>query len=176
MKNPFARAAIACMMLWSFSMSPVHAADAPAEAACQQRPLNLDLDRLRQEAVVQSLSVDPSHTTATVLFADGDVLRVGSTGCVTPMLSARLWVARDDGMTDEAWFGRARWIAEHVLQPARAAQVATSLANGRPAITHVEGGLRLDSPLADGAGYSLMVVRAPRDGLGASLSLVLRNL
>jgi hypothetical protein len=36
--------------------------------------------------------------------------------------------------------------------------------------------MKIERALADGAGYSLAVVRTPRDGLGSSLSMVFRHL
>lgn len=169
------RVVLAGAVLLCSPWGTLHAADAPDDTGCPQRPLPMDVDHLRQDKDVQAVSVNASRTSATVLFVDGDVLRVGTIGCVRPTLSARLWVANDEGMTDDAWLGRARSVAARVLDPSRAAQLTASLANGQP-VTHVDGGLKVQRPLADGAGYSLTVVRTPYDGLGTSMSLVVHNL
>ena len=144
-------------------------------AGCPIRPLDMDVAHVKTTPGVQSVVVDASGTRATVMFGNGDVLRVATTGCVTPMLSARLWVAGDDAMSDATWLQRARSVGELVLAPASFAQVNESL-KGDVAITHAEGGMKIERALADGAGYSLAVVRTPRDGLGSSLSMVFRHL
>jgi hypothetical protein len=170
-----ARVVLAAAVLLYSPWGLLHADDAPDDAGCPQRPLAMDVDHLRQDKDVQAVSVNASRTSATVLFVDGDVLRVGTIGCVKPSLSARLWVANDEGLTDDAWLSRARSVATRVLEPGRAAQLTASLASGQP-VTHVDGGLKVQRALADGAGYSLTVVRTPYDGLGTSMSLVVHNL
>ncbi|MGO4502343.1 MULTISPECIES: hypothetical protein [unclassified Dyella] len=146
-----------------------------ASVGCPIRPLTIDIAHLKATAGVQSVVLDPTATRATVMYDNGDVLRVASTGCVTSMLSARLWVAGDDAMSDALWLERARSVTELVLAPAAFAQVSASLKADAP-VSHVDGGMKIDRALADGAGYSLTVVRTPRDGLGASMSLVFRRL
>jgi hypothetical protein len=91
------------------------------------------------------------------------------------MLAARLWLAGDDALTDAMWLERARTITSQVLPAAPSAQVIASL-NSAGSLNHVDGGIKLDRTLADGAGYSMAVVRTPRDGLGSSMSLVFRHL
>lgn len=142
---------------------------------CPVHPLPIDIARLRAAPGVDSVVPDASGTRVTVMFANGDVLRVGATGCLTSMLAVRLWPAGDEPRSDAMWLQRARSVAGLVLAPAQSAQVNASLESGA-AITHVDGGLTLERPLANGAGYSLTVVRTPRDGLGPSLSMVFRNL
>ena len=146
-----------------------------ASVGCPIRPLKIDLVHLKATAGVQSVALDSAATRMTVMYDNGDVLRVASTGCVTSMLSARLWVAGDDAMPDALWLERARSVAGLVLAPAASAQVAASL-NADAPVTHVDGGMKIDHALADGAGYSLTVVRTPHDGLGSSLSMVFRRL
>lgn len=146
-----------------------------ASVGCPIRPLTIDIAHLKATAGVQSVALDNAAARMTVMYGNGDVLRVASTGCVTSMLSARLWVAGDEGASDAQWLERARAVAELVLAPAASAQVNASLKSDAP-VTHVDGGMKFDRALADGAGYSLTVVRTPRDGLGASMSLVFRRL
>jgi len=155
------------------SSMQAHAED--ASTGCPVRPLAVDAAQLKSAAGVQSVVFDADHTRATVMFANGDVLRAGTTGCVTPMVSVRLWVAGEDAASDGTWLERARTVTSLVLAPASAAQVDASLKSDS-AVTHVDGGMKADHALGNGAGYSLTVVRTPRDSLGASLSLVFRNL
>jgi hypothetical protein len=155
------------------STMPAHADD--ASAGCPLRPLAADAARLKSAPGVQSVVFAADNTRATVLFDDGGVLRLGTTGCVTPMVSARLWLAAEDGLSDAMWLQRARTVTDLVLASASAAQVDASLTNDA-AVTHVDGGIKVDRALGNGSGYSLTVVRTPRDGLGSSLSLVFRNL
>jgi hypothetical protein len=153
--------------------APVLAED--ALAGCPARPLAMDMARLKAVPGVQAVVLDPSATRATVTYANGDVLRVATTGCVTPMLSARLWVAGGEASSDAQWLERARSVASLVLAPAPYGEVSTSL-QGDATLTHVDGGMKIERALPNGAGYSLTVVRVPRDGLGSSLSMVFRNL
>jgi hypothetical protein len=146
-----------------------------AAVGCPIRPLTVDVAHLKATAGVQSVALDNAAARITVMYDNGDVLRIASTGCVTSMLSARQWVAGDDAMSDALWLERARSVTELVLAPAAAAQVSASLKGDSP-VSHVDGGMKIDRALADGAGYSLTVVRTPRDGLGASMSLVFRRL
>lgn len=146
-----------------------------ASAGCPVRPLDLDMTRLKAEPGVQTVALDPSGARATVMYANGDVLRVANTGCITSALSARLWIAGDDASSDAQWLERARAVARLVLAPAPYDAVNASL-QGNGAVTHVDGGLKTERALPNGAGYSLNVVRVPRDGLGPSMSMVFRNL
>lgn len=170
MRVDVVRRALCSAVLLTAAWSSANAEDA---AGCPSRAM--DVSRLKTAAGVQSVVVDAGATRATVLFANGDVLRMGTTGCVAPMLTARLWVAGDDALSDAAWFERARSVAALVLAPAQSAQVDASLAS-QATVTHVDGGLRLERALSNGSGFSLAVVRTPRDSLGSSLSMVFRNL
>lgn len=142
---------------------------------CPLRPLAANAHQLKAVPGVMSVVVDETSTHATLIFFNGDVLRLGTTGCVTPMISARLWVAGDDTLTDAMWLDRARDVARLALSPASSAKVVASL-QGDAAVTHADGGLKMERAMGDGAGYSLAVVRAPHDSLGASLSMVFRHL
>jgi hypothetical protein len=146
-----------------------------ATAGCPLRPLAVDAAQLKATQGIQSVVVDATGTHATVIFNNGDVLRMGSTGCVTPMIAARLWVAGDDALSDAMWLERARSVAALALAPTASSRVDASL-KGDLAITHADGGMKIEHTLGDGAGYTLLVARVPRDGLGASLSMVFRNL
>lgn len=150
--------------------SAVSAEDAPG---CPMRALNVA--QLKAAPGVQSVVVDASGSRATLIFANGDVLRMGTSGCVIPMLAARLWIAGDDALSDEAWLEHARAVAALALTPVQYAQVGAALAGNAP-VMHVDGGLKLERALDNGAGFSLTVVRTPRDTLGASLSMVFRKL
>lgn len=170
MRVNFARCALLSSLLLAAAWSP---ASADEVDGCPSRVV--DVSQVKVAAGVQSVVVDASATRATVIFTNGDVLRLGTTGCVTPMLAARLWVAGDDALSDAAWLERARSVAALVLAPAQSAQVGASLASNAT-VTHVDGGLKIDHALGNGSGFSLAVVRAPHDSLGSSLSMVFRNL
>lgn len=170
MRFEFSKAVLGVAVWLACAGSPASADDA---AACPTRALNVA--QVKAAPGVQSVVVDASASRATAIFANGDVVRLGTTGCVTPMLAARLWVAGDDALSDAAWLDRARSIAALLLPPAQATQVNAALAS-HASPTHVDGGLKLERALGNGSGFSLTVVRAPRDSLGASLSMVFRNL
>ncbi|WP_198651416.1 hypothetical protein [Dyella sp. C11] len=155
------------------SWQPAMADD--ASEGCPVRALNVDSDHLKTLPGVRSVVFDARRTRATLIYNNGDVLRVGATGCVTPMISARLWVADDGEMSDALWMDRARSVAGLVLTPASSERFNASLKNDST-VTHADGGMKVERALGDGAGYSMAVVRSPRDSLGASLSLVFRNL
>jgi len=168
-------ALLASTLLWVLPWMTAAAETPVTPAECPMRTLGVDIDRLRHAANVQSVATDAASASVTVLFTNGDALRVGVTGCVTPMLSARLWVGADGTASDAQWLERARWIAGLILPAQRAAQVSATLQDAT-VDTHVDGGFRLERAMPAGGGYSLAVVRTPRDGLGTSLSMVFRNL
>ncbi|WP_426270297.1 hypothetical protein ACN9MB_21885 [Dyella kyungheensis] len=164
-----------CGSLMSF-VADAHAAE-PDDAitACPVRKLEMDIEHLKSEADVQSVMLDPAGLRATVLYRNGDVLRVGTIGCMTPMIAARLWVVNDEGRTDQGWMARARTIAQVVLTTGQFSRVDAAL-QGAQTVIPTDTGFKFERALAGGAGYSVAVLRAPHDSLGPSLSAVFSNL
>ncbi|MET3653801.1 hypothetical protein [Dyella japonica] len=161
--------------LASFAASSQAAVPDDAITACPVRKLDIDIERLKSAADVQSVILDPAGLRLTVLYRNGDVLRAGTIGCMTPMIAARLWVVNDEGRTDQGWIARARELAQIVLTDSQFSRVDSALQSDR-SVTPTDTGFKVEHALAGGAGYSVAVIRAPRDSLGLSLSIVFRNL
>ncbi|WP_114240186.1 hypothetical protein [Dyella sp. C9] len=166
--------ALCVVLLGVYAVAPPAHADLPP-AACPARTLELDEATVRAAIGVQDVVMDAGHAQATVLFANGDVLRVAQTGCLKPVLVARLWTDARDGVADEIWKQRATMVSQLVLKPERAAQVTASLqAAGVDARNN--GAPRIERELPGHAGYSMTVMRSAQDGLGQFLSMVYLNL
>jgi hypothetical protein len=162
-------------VLAAAALAPAHAGTAPPPATCPTRTLDLDIAQLRGISGVRDVVMEDGSPTATVLFANGDVLRIAQTGCVKPVLVARLWVTGQDGVSDEVWKQRASLVSRLALKPDRAAQVAASLET-TGVDQRINGGPKIERPLPNGAGYSMTVMRSTQDSLGLFLSMVYLNL
>lgn len=142
----------------------------PPAVICEPKPLSLDMPRLRHTDGVQDAILDSSKSKLTVLFADGDVLLVGSSGC-DPSVSARLLVTHENLLTDLEWRQKIKDVASLVLSPMDAERVNQSI--GTAEIKERSGGgISIDSGLASRPGYWATVSGIPLDGLGRSMSIV----
>jgi hypothetical protein len=150
---------------------PPSAVDPTKVTSCQTRPLPLDMARLRSIKQVQSVVVDSSASVATLLFANGDVLRIGTMGCVSALLSARLWVADRAFITDATWIEKARFVTGLVLEPDQARQISDSLETPNM-VRLLEGAMSIEGKVAGRTRYSMTVSARPTDNLGSSMSIV----
>jgi hypothetical protein len=145
--------------------------DAPPPASCEARPLVLDMARLKSAAGVQSVVADASTSHVTVLFANGDVLRIGTMGCTSDLLAARLWVADRTFLPDTIWFAKAKFVTDLVLDAEQARRLDESLKTPRIE-RQPNGGMSIENLGASAPHYAMTVTGRPADNLGLSMSIV----
>ncbi|MGC1546968.1 MAG: hypothetical protein WA777_00410 [Rhodanobacter sp.] len=117
-------AALLAVMAGGVPQPPV--SFAPTRPPCQVQPASLDIDRLRSTKDVLSVIPDAKKLNATVLFADGDVLKVQSKGCITSVIDAKLWISNPT-FVDASLIEKAKQITSLILSPVEARQVEISM-------------------------------------------------
>lgn len=147
----------------------------PAVAPYLNKPLSLDIARLRRTHGVRDAVLDSSNSQLTVLFTNGDVLLAASSESGSAVTTRLLVTHANLLTTDEDWREKIKLVAGLVLSPLNAKRVDQSL--GSAVFEQRSGGaMSIDSGSATQPEYGGTISGMQLDGLGRSMSIVYRRL
>ncbi len=144
----------------------------PSIPPCTPGPLPVDVARLHAMKDVQAVNSDESTSVVTVLFSNGDVLRLGAndSGCTSGrVISARLWSYHFLGESNATQ--KAQYVTDLIFSPHVAEQIDRSIQSSK--LTTKPGQWYFDGPTEGGAVWWASVTTVSGlDGMGRSVSIV----
>lgn len=147
-----------------FTPPPIPPNVMPAIPPCTVQPVPLNIDRINSGQGVRSVVSDDRRLSATVLFENGDVLKVLSFGCYTRSIRAQLWTGQIS-FIDKEVLGKAKIITCLVLDASMAKEIEQSMDEQTfdskfERIRHI-----------DTKNYLLLVTNMPLGGVDAFLKI-----
>jgi hypothetical protein len=143
----------------------------PSIPPCKVRPLPVDMARLHAMKDVQAVNGDESTSVVTVLFSNGDVLRLGAndSGCTSGLvISARFWSYNLIGESNAVQ--KATYVTDLIFSPQLAEQFDHSIQTSK--LTTKPGQWYFDGPIEGGAVWWASVTTVSGlDGMGRSMSI-----
>ena len=136
----------------------------PPTPPCTVQPVPVNHDRIKSAKGVRSIVSDDKRLSATVLFENGDVLKMLSFGCYARSIRAQLWTGQIS-FIDKEILGKVKIITDLVFDASKAKEIDQSMDEQTfdskfERIRHI-----------DTRGYLLSVTNMPLGGVDAFLKI-----